>query len=85
IVEAVLESDGHRSRSDRSSANLTPREIEVLRLVATGKTRKEIARELYISPKTAGNHIEHIYAKTGVSNRAQASLYAVSRGYMNLD
>ena len=55
---------------------LTAREVEVLRLLARGLSNKEIAQQLVISPKTAGSHVEHIYAKTGASNRAQASLFA---------
>lgn len=51
---------------------LTPREQEVLELLARGLPNAEIARELVISPKTVGTHIEHIYAKLGVRSRVQA-------------
>jgi DNA-binding CsgD family transcriptional regulator len=61
---------------------LTAREVEVLRLVAYGLSNKEIAVRLVISPKTAGNHIEHIYDKIGTSNRARASLFAVRHGLL---
>ena len=61
---------------------LTAREIDVLRLLARGLSSKEIAAQLVISPKTARNHIEHIYAKTGASNRAAASLFAVQHGLL---
>jgi len=82
-VDAVLRTAGHRvGRRREWPAGLTPREVEVLRLLARGHTNKEIARRLVISPKTAGNHVEHIYSKLGVSNRAQASLFAVNRGLM---
>src|SRR5262249_48250187 len=63
-------------------AGLTAREVEVLRLVARGLANREIAKQLVISSKTAGNHVEHIYAKTGVSNRARASLFALQHGLM---
>ena len=63
-------------------AGLTAREVEVLRLVARGLSNKEIAEQLVISRKTAGNHVEHIYAKIGVSNRARASLFAMQHGLM---
>ena len=58
------------SRRREGPAGLTPREVEVLQLLARGLSNKEIAERLVISPKTAGNHIEHIYAKIGASNRA---------------
>lgn len=80
-VDAVLEAAGHRvSRRRQGPAGLTAREIEVLRLVARGRSNKEIAAELVITPKTAGNHVEHIYTKIGVSNRAAASLFAMQQG-----
>jgi DNA-binding CsgD family transcriptional regulator len=44
-----------------SPAGLTPREVEVLVLVARGASTREVSRTLYITPKTAGNHIEHLY------------------------
>jgi len=49
----------------------------VLRLAARGHTTREIADRLYISPKTADHHIQHIYAKIGVSTRAAAALWAM--------
>ncbi len=61
---------------------MTAREVEVLRLLAYGLSNKEIAARLVISPKTAGNHIEHIYAKVGISNRAGAGLFAVRQGLL---
>jgi DNA-binding CsgD family transcriptional regulator len=54
--------------------------VEVLRLAARGLSNREIADRLGISRKTAANHVEHIYAKIGVSNRARASLFAVRHG-----
>jgi len=82
-VEAVLRSAGHRPRRRRTwPAGLTTREVEVLRLAARGLPNHEIATRLGISRKTAGNHVEHIYAKIGVSNRARASLFAVQHGLM---
>jgi DNA-binding NarL/FixJ family response regulator len=63
-------------------AELSAREVEVLRLLARGVPVREIGRRLVISPKTAANHVEHIYAKTGVTNRARASLFAVRHGLM---
>jgi DNA-binding NarL/FixJ family response regulator len=62
---------------------LTAREVEVLKLLVRGLSNKEIAELLVISRKTAGNHVEHIYGKIGVSNRARASLFAVKHGLMS--
>jgi HD-GYP domain-containing protein (c-di-GMP phosphodiesterase class II) len=82
-VDAVLRAAGHRVRRRREwPAGLTPREVEVLRLVARGLSNKEIAELLVISRKTAGSHVEHIYTKIGASNRAQASLFAMKHGLM---
>jgi HD-GYP domain-containing protein (c-di-GMP phosphodiesterase class II) len=80
-VEAVLEAAGHRpSRRPARPAGLTEREAEVLIQVAHGRSNREIAAALHISEKTARNHVEHIYAKIGVSNRIGASLYATRNG-----
>jgi HD-GYP domain-containing protein (c-di-GMP phosphodiesterase class II) len=82
-VDAVLRAAGHKvtRRRDRP-AGLTSREIEVLRLLVRGLSNKEIADQLVISRKTAGSHVEHIYSKIGVSNRARASLFAMKHGLM---
>jgi HD-GYP domain-containing protein (c-di-GMP phosphodiesterase class II) len=80
-VAAVLRAAGHRAaRRPVRPAGLTEREVEVLRLLAAGLSNREIARRLVISPKTASHHVEHIYAKTGTSNRALASLFAANHG-----
>jgi DNA-binding CsgD family transcriptional regulator len=82
-AEAVLVAAGHRARTRRARpSGLTGREMEVLRLVARGMSSKEIAAELVISPKTARNHIEHIYTKTGATSRVEASLFAVQHGLL---
>jgi DNA-binding NarL/FixJ family response regulator len=62
------------------SAALSARQIEVLRLLAEGMGNAEIARELYISPKTVKNHIASILAKLQMDNRIQAAVYAVKSG-----
>ena len=82
-VDGVLRGAGHPTRRRKPQpSGLTSREVEVLRLLAFGLTNKGIADVLVISPKTASRHIEHIYAKIGVSNRARASLFAVTHGLM---
>jgi len=84
-VEAVLAVAGQPARRSTGEriAGLTPREIEVLRLIAAGHTVKEAARELEISPKTADNHIQSLYSKIGVKTRAGAALFALERGMMH--
>ena len=83
VVEAVLSAAGHCTRQRRDGpAGLTAREIEVLRLLARGLSTKQIAEQLFVSPKTAGNHIEHIYGKIKAKNRVAASLFAVEHGLL---
>ena len=81
-VEAVLAVAGQPARRGTTERppGLTPREIEVLRLIAAGLTAKEAARRLDIAPKTADNHIQSLYSKIGVTTRAAAALYALERG-----
>jgi HD-GYP domain-containing protein (c-di-GMP phosphodiesterase class II) len=82
-AEAVLGAAGHRVRRRREGpAGLTAREAEILRLIAQGTTVKDVAGRLFISPKTVATHIEHIYAKTGATNRATASLFAMRHGLL---
>jgi HD-GYP domain-containing protein (c-di-GMP phosphodiesterase class II) len=78
-VDAVLAAAGRHERRTPSvlPAGLTPREAEVLALLARGATNRQVASRLGISPKTAGNHVERIYAKAGVSTRAAATLFAM--------
>jgi DNA-binding NarL/FixJ family response regulator len=61
-------------------AELSDREIEVLKLIANGKDNAQIARELFISPKTVKNHISNILMKLQIENRIQAAVYAVRSG-----
>jgi len=83
-VEAVLTAAGHRvRRRQEGPAGLTAREVEVLRLMARGRSNREIADSLAISPKTAGHHVEHVYEKIGASNRAAASFFAVQHGLIH--
>jgi HD-GYP domain-containing protein (c-di-GMP phosphodiesterase class II) len=81
--EAVLAAAGVRARRRPDHAGgLSAREIEVLRLLARGLTKREIAKRLTIAPKTADAHTQHIYAKIGVSTRAGATLYAMKQGLL---
>ena len=56
---------------------LTEREVQVLRLIAAGKSNPQIGRELFISAKTVGNHVSNILNKTGTSSRSEVAAYAV--------
>jgi response regulator RpfG family c-di-GMP phosphodiesterase len=77
-VAAVLESAGHivePHRRERPSG-LTERELEVLLVLARGKSNQQIANDLRISAKTVDNHVQHVYEKAGVRSRAAATLWA---------
>ena len=78
-VDAVLAAAGMpvTKPSVRHPAGLTDREVEVLRLLAHGSTNRQIGAALWISPKTVGAHIEHIYTKVDVSSRAAATVFAM--------
>ncbi|MFN2614050.1 MAG: HD domain-containing phosphohydrolase [Actinomycetota bacterium] len=83
-TDAVLAAAGHSvRRKPTAPASLTPREIEVLTLAARGGTTRAVARALGIAPKTAGNHLERIYTKIGVSTRAEATMFAMRHGLLS--
>jgi HD-GYP domain-containing protein (c-di-GMP phosphodiesterase class II) len=83
-VAAVLAAAGQSHGKRRTGpAGLTSREIEVLALIVRGATTRQVAQRLAITPKTAETHIERIYAKTGASNRAMATLFAVQNGLLD--
>ena len=63
---------------------LTQREVEILRLLATGVANKQVAFRLKISDKTVRNHISHIYEKLNIFDRSQAVLYAVRKGIVEV-
>jgi DNA-binding NarL/FixJ family response regulator len=67
-----------------SESSLTSREQEVLGLVADGLSRDEIARRLYISPRTVGTHIERIFRKLDVHSRAEAVSFAYEHGLLSV-
>lgn len=63
-------------------AGLTPREVDVLRLVGRGLTNVEVSEELFISPRTVGQHLGSIYGKLGVANRTEAARVAIEQGLL---
>jgi HD-GYP domain-containing protein (c-di-GMP phosphodiesterase class II) len=82
-VLRVLAAAGQGSPPRRQwPAGLSEREVEVLRLIARGASYKSVASQLSISPKTAEHHVAHIYAKTGVSSRAAAALFAMEHNLL---
>jgi DNA-binding CsgD family transcriptional regulator/tetratricopeptide (TPR) repeat protein len=76
---------GDRPATRRNPAGLTPRQAEVLGLIVKGHSNAAIARELFISEKTAGHHVAAILTKLNVSSRLQAAAVATSRGWSQLD
>src|SRR5262249_10133110 len=84
-VDAVLDAAGQAARRARAAnpAGLTDREVEVLRLIARGHANKQVGTILGIAPKTVGRHLEHIYAKAGVTTRAGATLFAMEQGILS--
>ena len=81
-VQAVLVAAGQPGPIRRPGA-LSPREVDVLRLIATGFSNAGIAQQLSISSRTAEHHVQHVYAKIGVSSRAAATLYAIDHHLLN--
>ncbi|MCU1449229.1 MAG: response regulator receiver protein [Acidimicrobiales bacterium] len=84
---AVLDARRTRTLQEGTAATLpaglTEREAEVLRLVTSGLTNKDIASQLHLSAKTVGRHLENIFVKLGVSSRAAATAFAVSEGLID--
>ena len=77
--------NGHGHAQDENTPGLSPREREILGLLAEGRTQGQIAGELVISSKTVATHIQHILAKLGVHTRAQAVAFAFRRGLVEPD
>src|SRR5215204_5920991 len=73
---------GAAPSEEYDSEPLTDRETEILRLLAQGQTNPQIARELVVSPGTVKNHVRHIIAKLGVSDRTQAAVRAMELGLL---
>ena len=85
VVTALLDVVGARQRPPRAEwpRGLTDREVEVLRLLARGRSNKEIASALGISPRTAQHHVIHIYQKIELNSRAGAALFATEQGLLD--
>lgn len=83
-VRAVLAVAGHRvPRRVARPAGLTEREAQVLVLLVRGRSNRQIAEALTLSPRTVGSHVEHIYRKAGVSTRGAAAMFAMRHGLVD--
>ena len=85
VIARRLMASLREERSDNPTAELTARELEVLRLVAAGKPNKQIATELSISERTARTHVSRILRKLRLSSRTQAALWAVREGLVEVE
>lgn len=84
ITHMVVQEMNRPSEQPPAEQPLTARELEVLKLVAQGISNHEIAGKLFISESTVRVHISHILNKLQLSNRIQATLYAVKEGFVEL-
>jgi DNA-binding NarL/FixJ family response regulator len=82
-VAAVIEASGAPRPRAAWPADLTEREVEVLRLAARGLSNKAIAEVLVVSPRTVQHHLAHIYDKTGRRTRAGTALFAMEHGLLD--
>ena len=80
VLQRVRSTAADSEGAETIRAELSDREIEVLKLIANGKDNAQIARDLVISPKTVKNHISNILMKLQIDNRIQAAVYAVRSG-----
>jgi DNA-binding NarL/FixJ family response regulator len=81
LVAAAIKAPATPTPDDRTD-ELTARETDVLRLLAAGRTNREIAKTLFVGEATVKTHINRIFAKTGSRDRAQAIRYAYTNGYV---
>lgn len=83
VRRSIRRQKAHKVERHEGLAELTPREREVLALLASGRSSKEIARRLVISPRTVSTHVQHILAKLDVNNRARAIALAHRAGLVD--
>jgi DNA-binding CsgD family transcriptional regulator len=80
VANAASAPAADESGTSATGAGLTPRELDILRLLVAGMSNPEIADVLFVSPRTVSTHLTHIFAKLGVDGRAEAVAIAVRRG-----
>ena len=85
IARKLLQELSHPPEQPQTPEPLTGREVEVLKLVASGRSNQEIAEELVISEATARTHVSNILRKLHLASRTQAALYALREGLASLD
>lgn len=86
VFQAFAElSSQHSRRNDNAFDGLTDRELEVLQCIARGLTNRQVAAHLWISERTVDNHVQNIYRKLNISDRIQATLYAVRKGIISVN
>lgn len=85
LVRPVVQKPGALAAGDRDRHGLSPRELEVLRLVALGRSNDEIARELVLSPRTVHHHVSHILDKLNADSRVDATRIAMREGLIPPD
>jgi len=83
LLRELREAGASPQRQDARAGALTPRELEILRLVAQGRSNGEIAKQLFISAKTVSVHVSNILAKLGASGRTEAAALARRRGLLD--
>lgn len=85
VFQAFAEISSENQRDKDMFDGLTEREIEILRLIARGMTNRQVSAHLWISERTVDNHVQNIYKKLNISDRTQATLYAVRKGLISLN
>lgn len=85
LTEFSRLAEGKKKRQKRSPHDLTQREIEVLQMIAEGKTNKEVANFFNLSEKTVKNHVRKIFQKLQVKDRTQAAIHGIRTGLIEID
>lgn len=80
VARKLMEQVRQPRRREQPGQDLTPREMDVLKLIASGMSNKEIARQLSMTERTVKGHVSNILGKLGLQDRTQAALYAVRHG-----
>ncbi len=85
VARRVVDRMVSPGRSETQAIPLSEREMEVLKLAATGVSNKDIAQQLFLSPRTVQVHLGNIFSKLGVASRTEAVLYALRKGWLTLE